>query len=569
MKKIVVLTFIMLAVAAIAAAQKTKDKLSKEERQAVTELFYEASRMKVVGESNKAADLLKKVIAADNQAAAAYYELGNYQLASKQLPEAVANYERATELEPENVWYKKALANAYQSQGDRKAALKVYDELLKSKKEDIDLLFEKAQLQYEANDLDGSIKTLDKIESMMGISSEVISQKQDIYIKQGKIDKAADEIGKLIKEYPEELSFLGVLADMYEANNMLEKAIATYKKLLQKDPNNGKAHYAMAQIAFNNKNQADYEMHIKKAFESSEVNIDTKVFHMMPYINALIAKDENKTIMAMTLGELILKAHPKEAKAEALYGDLQYQTGNDLVALAHYKSAVRLDNTAQQVWNQIMMIEAEKNKKDDLYKTAEEALSLFPNSGLVNYFVGITTLDRKEYSKAKMALENVAMMSYDNKQLTEEAYTRLGELYNETKEYDKSDKNFDKVIAMNAKNALAKNNHAYYLSLRNEQLEKAEKLSKSSLELEADNPSYLDTYGWILYQLGNYTDALTYINKALDKGGSGSPDVLEHAGDVYYKLGDISKALAYWNKAKEKGNNTPVLQSKIDAKKIK
>jgi Tfp pilus assembly protein PilF len=206
--------------------------------------------------------------------------------------------------------------------------------------------------------------------------------------------------------------------------------------------------------------------------------------------------------------------------------------------------------------------------KTDLYKTAEEALTLFPNSVLVNYFVGITTLEKKEYNKAKTALENVAMMSYDNKTLTEEAFTRLGELYNETKEYDKSDKNFEKAIAMNAKNALARNNFAYYLSLRNERLDKAEAMSKESLELEPNNPSYLDTYGWIRYQQGNYDDALLYINKAIDNGGGNSPDVLEHAGDVNFKLGKPEKALEYWKKSLEKGNSSQALPMKINSQKL-
>ena len=76
-----------------------------------------------------------------------------------------------------------------------------------------------------------------------------------------------------------------------------------------------------------------------------------------------------------------------------------------------------------------------------------------------------------------------------------------------------------------------------------------QKMSGKSLELEPDNDSFLDTYGWILYKRGEFADAKKYIEKAIEKGSDKSPVVIEHYGDVLFQLGDHENALILLEKA--------------------
>ncbi len=78
-----------------------------------------------------------------------------------------------------------------------------------------------------------------------------------------------------------------------------------------------------------------------------------------------------------------------------------------------------------------------------------------------------------------------------------------------------SDKAYDKALAMEPDNAGTLNNYAYYLSVRNEQLEKAERMSKRSLELAPGAATYMDTYAWILFREEKYAEARIWIEKAL------------------------------------------------------
>jgi tetratricopeptide (TPR) repeat protein len=113
------------------------------------------------------------------------------------------------------------------------------------------------------------------------------------------------------------------------------------------------------------------------------------------------------------------------------------------------------------------------------------------------------------------------------------------------------------------------NNYAYFLSLRNTNLDKAEAMSKKSNELSKANSSYLDTYAWILYAQKKYSDAKIWMEKALAVDGNKSPVLLEHYGDILYQLDMKDLSMEYWIKAKNAGPGaSDFLDKKIQEKRL-
>ncbi|WP_431199734.1 tetratricopeptide repeat protein [Mucilaginibacter sp. P19] len=79
----------------------------------------------------------------------------------------------------------------------------------------------------------------------------------------------------------------------------------------------------------------------------------------------------------------------------------------------------------------------------------------------------------------------------------------MGDCYHELKNIKSSDESYEKALTYNPDNAFTLNNYAYYLSLRNEQLEKAAAMSAHSNELQPNTASFEDTYAWILFKQKN------------------------------------------------------------------
>jgi len=112
------------------------------------------------------------------------------------------------------------------------------------------------------------------------------------------------------------------------------------------------------------------------------------------------------------------------------------------------------------------------------------------------------------------------------------------------------------------------NNYAYYLSLRKVRLADAEKYSAKSLLLKPDEPTFLDTYGWIFYQEGEYQKAVQLIEKAVKlEGDKADATLVEHLGDAYFKAGNTEKAVEQWKKAAQIDPLNDKIQQKIKDRK--
>jgi Flp pilus assembly protein TadD len=77
-------------------------------------------------------------------------------------------------------------------------------------------------------------------------------------------------------------------------------------------------------------------------------------------------------------------------------------------------------------------------------------------------------------------------------------------------------------------------------------------MSRKTIEKEPDNPTYLDTYGWILHLQGKDKDARTYFKHAMLYGGREDPTCLRHFATVLDALGETDLAKVYRSQAESR-----------------
>ncbi|MDT8413497.1 MAG: tetratricopeptide repeat protein, partial [Vicingaceae bacterium] len=351
------------------------------------------------------------------------------------------------------------------------------------------------------------------------------------------------------------------------ANEMPEKAFEIYQKILEKDPQNPYAHLSLYDY-YKAKNEDEKALEeAKLAFQSPDLDIDTKVQILLSYYSL---SDRSATLKkeAFELNKILIKTHPEEAKAYTIYADFLLRENKLEGAKENYLKAIEFDNSRYPIWNQLLLLESELNDKEGLERDSKRAVELFPNQPVPYFFYGILQFEKKNYKEAVEYLEIGKDYVIDNPPLKAQFYASLGDAYNSLKNYSKSDAAYEKALEIDGKNIHVLNNYSYYLSLRGEKLEHAEKLSALSNELEPNQPNYLDTYAWILYKQGKYVQAKEWLEKAVSSGGSKNAVILEHLGDVYYQLNQPEKALEYWKKAKESGEGSEWLDKKIAEGKL-
>ena len=529
--------------------------------------FFDANREKLLGNYDNAIVLFAQALQMDPNSAASSYELAGIYAIKKDKTKALEYSKKAATLDPSNVWYQLLYADILKQNKQPFEVAEVYKRLVKDNPDKIDFYYELANAYLYSNKINDALKVYDKMESIFGVTEEASMQKLTIYKSTKDFDKSIAEIQKLIKQFPKEPKYLGMLGELYQSNGMNDKALQSYNDLLKIDATNAYVHLSLADFYRSQKQNDNAFDEIKIAFRSKDLDIDTKIKILLSYYDITEKYSELKND-ASELCKILVDVHPDEAKAFAMYGDFLFRDKKNEEARLQYRKAIALDRERYAIWDNLMRADSELNDLTSLEKDSKEAMELFPNQPLPYYFNGVTNIQLKKYKEAIDALTEGKEFVIGDKLILADFYARIGDAQNELKNKDASDAAFDRALEFDPNNATVLNNYAYFLSLRKTNLEKAGMMSKKSNDLEPNNKSYQDTFGWILFQENKYDDAKVWIGKALDNGGKEDGTVLEQFGDILYKLGETDNALKYWMDAKKAGGASDLIDKKITDKKF-
>lgn len=528
--------------------------------------FIEGCKERMKGNFELAEKLFLECFKIDPNSAAVKYEMANIKKYNGQHDIALKYSKECASQDPKNEWYQLLYIECLHNTRQYALAAEAYAKLVKSYPNRPEFYEGLAAEYMYAQNFDKSFKTYEELESKFGPNEAFSINKIKILKTLNKKTEAEAELKKLIKLNPTEVKYYTYLAEFYQETNQNEKAKSVYEDALKIDPNNPMLHLTMADYYKLTNDKENFYKEIKIAFENKDLDIETKrkilgSYYQLSEENPVYQKQADELI------EIMLRLHPKASESHSLKADFLYRDKKIKEARDEYEVAVLLDKDKFVNWNQLMYLDSELNENKKLEEHSFEAMDLFPNQPSPFFFNGIANIQLQNYQKAVESLNTGIEFVYNDKPLLIQFYYNMGDAYNYLKEYEKSDKAFEDALKIDPDNSYVLNNYAYYLSVRKKNLEKAEKYSRRSNEIAPNNRSYIDTYGWILYQLGKYSEAEIWLGRAT-KMGVKNPVILEHYGDVLFKLNKIEEALYYWKEAKANGKDSELLDKKITDKKL-
>lgn len=538
--------------------------LTPDDSAQVTQLFYSGLREKIVQNQSLAIDYFKQILSISPDNHNALYELGQIYFKKGELNTAKKYAQQAVTVATQNEWYWLLNANIYQQQQDFELLAYALDELIKLNPENLDYVFDKANAYFMTGKADEALLIYNGLEKQIGLSDQVLQGRQRIYLKNGNIAKAAQDLDQLILNNPTNVRYYLFLGDLYFANKMGKEALAVYQKAKDLDPDNPFTSMAIAQILEAQGNEAEAFTEIQIAFKQSSLNIDQKVKVVLKYFDAF--PNQEAIDKAIVLSKIITEAHPQDPKAFSLYGDILFQNKKFQEAEKAYQEALKSNKNIFAIWEQLLRIQLTANNIKAVIKTGEEALSYFPNQYTLYFYTAVAYLQNKNYDQAISYFNMALSFEIDSKDIQAQIYGGLGDAYQAQKKYKESAAAFDQALAINPNDTYVLNNYAYYLSLRNEQILKAEKMSALANKLEPNNAAFEDTYAYIFFKIEKFHEAKVWIFKAIEHNPN-SPTQYEHLGDIYFKLGDVESALENWKKSLSLNGDNNLLKKKIDEKK--
>jgi len=544
--------------------------ISPHDQQASEMLFIEGMKFMMLEDYPKALEQFQRAYVINPANPGLNYKLAETIMLLGRSNEAIPFAQLAVQSEDKNPYYYLLLAQLYSGQQRYEEATKILTQLTRGIPNTEQYLFNLAELYLAQNKYDDALKTYDQIEKQYGFVEELSYKKQQIYLRQNNLNKALLEGENLINSDPTEIRYILAQAEMLANNKRIDEAIALLNKGINTDPGNAQAHLLLADLYRQKGESAPSEKHLKTAFSFPGLDIDTRVKIVVDYIRQFpvppATPDPALQNIALELAEATIKAYPQEAKAYAVAGDVQALIQKREDARTNYLKAVRLDNSHYKIWQQIVFIDAELMQPDSLQNHTEKALELFPNQAMMWFYNGTAYLLKKNPAKAVKSLEYGKKLAASDPEMQTQFNLQLGDTYQSLKEYTKSDAAYESVLVTDPDNAHVLNNYSYYLSLRNQNLNKAKSMAERLVKANPQEATYLDTYGWVLYKLKDYAGARKYLEAALNL--KKDADVLEHYGDVLYQIGEKDAALQQWQKAKQTGKASDLIDKKIKDKKL-
>ena len=563
---LVIITAMMLNVACGSSKKMAEKSISRQMGEnEIREYNYaltEATKQKLFGNFKQAAVLYQKCLEVNPNSDAAAFQLAGIYMMAQDFENAKKLTRRAVKIDPDNYWYKVQLTQLHMIKNEPDSAIAVYEGILNKWPAKVEVKFELSRLYSETGRENKAIKMLNEIERENGISEPVSMLKEQIYLRQGKPDLAVAELLALIAMAPEEVRYLGVLAELYTTLDRKEEAKRTYKKIFEIEPSNGVAQLSMAEFyRLENNTEKQFE-YLAIAFRNPSLQIDRKMGVMIDFLTNQDRFKENKTGIDSLL-TILEEEYPGDYRVRTAKADYLSKLERYEEALLVYDEVLMEQKGNYFIWEQAIFIENMLENNEGVYTRSTEALKYFNDKPLLFLFKGSAAMQLGKNEEAVQSLEKGLRFADNNLPLTVQFYSMLAEAWQNMGKHEKSDEYFEKALEIEPENIMILNNYGYYLSLREVELEKAEKMSRITIIAEPDNPTYLDTYAWILHKAGKQEQALEYIEKAVRSGGEEDSDILEHYGDILYALERKEEAAKYWKKAVEAGSESEELEEKI------
>ena len=531
--------------------------------------FLEAMVQRQKGNNDAAFDLLRHCIKLNPKASEAYYYLAQYYLAMKNDSVAQEYYLKAAELEPDNATYLETVAQTYIGRQEFEKAITVVDQLYNQDKSREDLLEMLFELYQQTDNTEKAIETLNRIEAAEGKSERLSYTKSELYTKLGNKQAAIAEMEALARQYPNDLNYRGMLADMLLRNDEELQALKLYKEILAEEPDNTRAQISLRSYY---RVQGETEK-VDSMTEQVLLNKNTTTEQRIYLMRQMVSDSERDGGDSTKVLEMFHKmlAQPQQnadiATLCAAYMDLKKMPRDSVQDMLQMVLRIAPDNAAARL--QLVSYAWDRKDQDEVISLCQDARQYNPEEMAFYYYQGMAYYQKDNHEKALEAFQNgIGVINEEsNPAIVSDFYAVMGDLLHQKGMTREAYEAYDSCLQWKDDNVMCLNNYAYFLSENGEQLEKAESMSYKTVKAEPKNATYLDTYAWILFMQKRYAEAKIYIEQALQNDSDGNAVITEHAGDIYVQNNDPERAVELWQQALKKDPKNKILIRKIKQKK--
>jgi len=566
MRRLLLISIMITLVGSKALAQ---DSLSLQTPLSYDAFFLEAMVQRQKGNNDATFELLQHCIRLNPQAAEAYYYLAQYYQLLKNDSLAIRNYLKAAELEPDNITYLETVAQSYISQQDYEKAITVIERLYEQDKSREDLLEMLFELYQQTENTAKAIETLERMEAAEGKSERLSFAKSEIYTKTGNKQAAIAEMKALASQYPHDLNYKGLYADMLLRNDEEAEALKLYTEILDEEPENTRAQVSLRGYYRVQGETEKVDSMTEQILLNRHTTTEQRIY-LMRQVVADSERDGGDSTRVLELFHKMLEKPQQNADIATLcaaYMDLKKMPRDSVRSMLETVLRIAPDNAAARL--QLVSYAWDRKDHDEVIALCQDARQYNPEEMAFYYYQGMAYYQEDKQDKALEAFQNgIGVINEEsNPAIVSDFYAVMGDLLHQKGQMHEAFEAYDSCLQWKDDNIMCLNNYAYFLSELGEQLDKAEQMSYKTVKAEPKNATYLDTYAWILFMQKRYAEAKIYIEQALQNDSDSSAVITDHAGDILFHNKDVDRAVELWQQALTKDTKNKTIIRKIKQRK--
>lgn len=463
-----------------------------------------------------------------------HYLLGNIAQMKGNLPEAIAEYKKSTLYDSSSVYLKKQLVNLYILTGDTKAASEILSEISKVTADDPSITELMAELSVYNKKPEDAISAYEKILSTAPLNEQAIYNLGVLYSETGKYEKAILYFEKFLQIVPDSPDIYVSIGILYNKLGRPAEAELYLKKAAEIDGKSVVPLFALAGIYEEKKEYGKaielYDKLIKILPDDAELTMKIAGLYILkkeyaPAKKYLIAAKEK---------------FPKNHWIDYYLGLLSLEEKDYETSLKYFDKSIYVDKKSYEPHIQKGYIFTIQQNSKEAVKSFEKSVALGAEVSDLYFFLAMNYEVLGKYKKSESYLKKAVALEPQNSKYRFE----LGIVYDKLKKQELAENEFFKTIEIDSTSAAAYNYLGYTYADKNIKLNAAEELIKKALDLDPENPAFIDSLGWVYYRKMKYEEALTLLKKASEKFDDAV--IFDHLGDCYFALGDKQKAIDNW-----------------------
>jgi len=540
-----VLSFSFCSKNFITSGTKGKTKLNYDSA-AFNEVYVEALKQKIMGNGGDALKFLEQCIKINPESDAAYYQMGQIVIANGDIKNGKRYLMKALSIEDKNIWYLTMLAGLYYQEKNLDSSIIYYEKAVKYFPEKENLQLTLGNLYSEDKNFEKANSIFESFDKKYGINETSTLSSIKNLISENKYDDALVKTLSLLKEYPDEIMYNGILADIYRGRGENQKALDVYNNLLERNPDDPKIQLSLCDFLLTEKRYDELFMLLNTVALNSKIERESKITFMSRIIQIpeLSKELDEKLIISL----MVLEANYKNDNIiPLLRPELMIKENKLSDASLRLEELIKINADNYYAWEKLLIVYLQMKDYNKLVKTGEECATKFNTSLTAKLLYANGALELGKYSIALDELRKAEILAGENKEFLVQVLTMRADVYYRMKDYLKAFETFKVAMKTDNEDLTVINNYAYYLAEQNSNLKEAEEMAKRVVEKDKGNITFLDTYGWVLYKRGKLKEAAKVMESVISKGEKTDAVWYEHYGYILKKQKKCSEAVSNWN----------------------